>query len=122
MLLDPLNSFFNSFSNSSKMPNRNSEAGWGHLLRMCVIFCYLFQKRLRELELEVNEEETDLEDQARETVDDLIKKKDRIAKMEELQKAQLDEVVEEINLADEDAEIVCVCNIGNLGRYIDYLG
>ena len=66
------------------MPNRNSEKGWGHLLRMFVIFRFLFQKRLRKLELEVTEEETDLEDQARETVDDLIKKKERIAKMEEL--------------------------------------
>ena len=104
------------------MPNRNSEGGWGHLPRMRVIFRYLFQKRLRELELEVTEEETDLEDQARETVDDLIKKKERIAKMEKLQKAQLDRVVEDISFADEDAEIVCVCNIGNFGRYIDYLG
>ena len=49
---------------------------------MCVIFRYMFQKRLRELELEVTEKETDLEDQARQSVDDLIKKNDRIAKME----------------------------------------
>ena len=73
-------------------------------------FCYLFQKRLRELELEVAEKETDLEDQTRKTVDDQIKKKERMAKMEKLRKARLDRVVEEIHLADEDEEMrVPVC-------------
>ena len=61
---------------------------------MSVIFLYLFQKRLEKLELEVTEEETDLWDQPRETVEDLIKKKERRAKMEKLKKVQLDRVVE----------------------------
>ena len=70
----------------------------------------MFQKRLRELELEVAEKETDLEDQTRKTVDDQIKKKERMAKMEKLRKARLDRVVEEIHLADEDEEMrVPVC-------------
>ena len=70
----------------------------------------MFQKRLRELELEVAEKETDLEDQTRKTVDDQIKKKERMAKMEKLRKARLDRVVEEIHLADEDEEMrVSVC-------------
>ena len=63
---------------------------------------------MRELELEVAEKKTDLEDQTRKTVDDLIKKKEQMAKMEKLRKAQLDRVVEEINFAGEDGEIVCV--------------
>ena len=61
---------------------------------MSVIFLYLFQKRLEKLELEVTEEETDLWDQPRETVEDLIKKKERREKMEKLKKVQLDRVVE----------------------------
>ena len=69
----------------------------------------MFQKRLRELELEVAEKETDLENQTRKTVDDLIKKKEQMAKMKKLRKARLDRVVEEIDLADEHGEIVCVC-------------
>ena len=65
---------------------------------------------MRELELEVAEKETDLEDQTRKTVDDQIKKKERMAKMEKLRKARLDRVVEEIHLADEDEEMrVPVC-------------
>ena len=32
-----------------------------------------------------------------------------MAKMKKLRKARLDRVVEEIDLADEDGEIVCVC-------------
>ena len=70
--------------------------------------CYLFQKRSRELNLEVVEMETDLEDQTKKTVDDLIKKKERMPKMEKLRKARIDRVIEEINLADEDGEIACV--------------
>ena len=64
---------------------------------------------MRELELEVAEKETDLENQTRKTVDDLIKKKEQMAKMKKLRKARLDRVVEEIDLADEYGEIVCVC-------------
>ena len=70
--------------------------------------CYLFQKRLSELNLEVVEMETDLEDQTKKTVEDLIKKKERMPKMEKLRKARIDRVIEEINLADEDGEIACV--------------
>ena len=72
------------------------------------LLCYLFQKRLSELNLEVVEMETDLEDQTKKTVDDLIKKKERMPKMEKLRKARIDRVIEEINLADEDGEIACV--------------
>ena len=70
--------------------------------------CYLFQKRLSELNLEVVEMETDLEDQTKKTVDDLIKKKERMPKMEKLRKARIDRVIEEINLADQDGEIASV--------------
>ena len=42
----------------------------------------------------MTEEETDLGDQPRETVEDLIKKKERRANMEKLKKVQLDRVVE----------------------------
>ena len=70
--------------------------------------CYLFQKRLRELNLEMVEMEIDLEDKTKKTVDDLIKKKERMPKMEKLRKARIDRVIEEINLADEDGEIACV--------------
>ena len=63
---------------------------------------------MRELNLEVVEMETDLEDQTKKTVDDLIKKKERMPKMEKLRKARIDRVIEEINLADEDGEIACV--------------
>ena len=52
--------------------------------------------------------ETDLEDQTKKTVDDLIKKKERMPKMEKLRKARIDRVIDEINLADEDGEIACV--------------
>ena len=48
------------------------------------------------------EKETDLEDQTRKTVDDLMKKKEQMAKTEKLRKARPDRVVEEIDLADED--------------------
>ena len=62
----------------------------------------MFQKCLREYEIEAVEKETDLEDQTRKTVDDLMKKKEQMAKTEKLRKAWPDRVVEEIDLADED--------------------
>ena len=62
----------------------------------------MFQKCLREYEIEAVEKETDLEDQTRKTVDDLMKKKEQMAKTEKLRKARPDRVVEEIDLADED--------------------
>ena len=64
---------------------------------------------MRELELEVAEKKTDLENKTSKTADDLIKKKEQMAKMKKLRKARLDRVVEEIDLADEYGEIVCVC-------------
>ena len=57
---------------------------------------------MREYEIEAVEKETDLEDQTRKTVDDLMKKKEQMAKTEKLRKAWPDRVVEEIDLADED--------------------
>ena len=57
---------------------------------------------MREYEIEAVEKETDLEDQTRKTVDDLMKKKEQMAKTEKLRKARPDRVVEEIDLADED--------------------
>ena len=62
----------------------------------------MIQKCLREYEIEAVEKETDLEDQTRKTVDDLMKKKEQMAKTEKLRKARPDRVVEEIDLADED--------------------
>ena len=62
----------------------------------------MFQKCLREYEIEAVEKETDLEDQTRKTVDDLMKKKEQMAKTEKLRKARPDRVVKEIDLADED--------------------
>ena len=61
---------------------------------------------MRELESEVAEKEINWEDQTRKTVDDLIKKKERMAKTEKLRKPRLDRVIEEIDLADIDGEIV----------------
>ena len=57
---------------------------------------------MREYEIEAVEKETDLEDQTRKTVDDLMKKKEQMAKTEKLRKARPDRVVKEIDLADED--------------------
>ena len=57
---------------------------------------------MREYEIEAVEKETDLEDQTRKTVDDLMKKKEQMAKTEKLRKARPDRVIEEIDLADED--------------------